>query len=317
MAMRLNEVAAAIHRRMCEDDRFGYSWEERYGALPEVWEVGSKKYRVNVGDYECGTSCKTAWAIALQGTPWEGCLDSYTNSTSARRVFCGSGLFVWKPMSFLACPGDLYVNEANHVAMCQSQVPDVLSEFCWGDNGAYGNRRGDQSGHEAYVHGFYEYPDGGWDGILHFVGGGAGAGGSGPRPADAAKAPMPKYRVAVMRDGRKAWLPWMAGMRDSGGSGDTFAGIAGAPIVDVRFAEGTLGPRGWFEKNMKGGRLIGLTVFYDTPEPKRTGWYKAMYRVHWLGAKPGWGRWEFDGDGGGAGNDRDPVDMAEVTICKA
>ena len=45
--MRLNEVAVAIHRRMCEDDRFGYSWEERYGALPEVWEIGRKKHRVN------------------------------------------------------------------------------------------------------------------------------------------------------------------------------------------------------------------------------------------------------------------------------
>ena len=35
----------------------------------------------------------------------------------------------------------------------------MLAEFCWGDNGAYGNRRGDQSGYEAYVHGFYEYPE--------------------------------------------------------------------------------------------------------------------------------------------------------------
>ena len=35
---------------------------------------------MDVGDYECGTSYKTAWAIALQGAPWEGCLDSYTNS---------------------------------------------------------------------------------------------------------------------------------------------------------------------------------------------------------------------------------------------
>ena len=26
---------------------------------------------------------------------------------------------------------------------------DCLSEFCWGDNGAYGNQRGDQSGYEA------------------------------------------------------------------------------------------------------------------------------------------------------------------------
>ena len=41
-----------------------------------------------------------------------------------------------------------------------------------------------------------------------------------------------------------------------------------------------------------------------------------MYRVHWLGDKPGWGRWEFDDDDGGAGNDRDPVDMIEVTVCK-
>ena len=56
----------------------------------------------------------------------------------------------------------------NDVAMCQTQYPDVLSEFSWGDNGAYGNVRGDQSGCEASVHGYYEYP---WWGIIHFVGG--------------------------------------------------------------------------------------------------------------------------------------------------
>lgn len=82
-------------------------------------------------------------------------------------VFVGSGLFEWLGMSFLAEPGDLYLLEANHVAMCQTQYPDVLSEFSWGDNGAYGNQRGDQGGWEASVHGYYDYP---WDGILHFVG---------------------------------------------------------------------------------------------------------------------------------------------------
>ena len=285
MGMELNEIAAAIHRRMCEDPRFGYSWEERYGAIPKVWEIGGKKYPIDVGDYECGTSCKTAWAVALQGTPWEGCLDGYTNSTSARRVFTGSGLFVWKPMSFLACPGDLYVNEANHVAMCQTQVPDVLSEFCWGEYGAYGNKRGDQTGWESRVAPFYEYEDGGWDGILHFVGTGAVGGSSSTKVA---RPPMPRYRVAVMRGGKKTWLPWMGGMRDTGGSGETFGGIAGVPIVDVQFKKGTLGPKGWFHKNMRGGKLIGLTVYYDTPEPKRFGYHKAMYRVHWVGAKPGW-----------------------------
>jgi hypothetical protein len=53
-----------------------------------------------------------------------------------RSVFVGSGLFEWRGLDFLAEPGDLYLSEANHVAMCQTQYPDVLSEFSWGDNGA-------------------------------------------------------------------------------------------------------------------------------------------------------------------------------------
>lgn len=164
--MRLNEIAAEIHRRMCEDERFGYSWEERYGdsAQPEVWEIDGKKYRINVGDYECGTSVKTAWAMALQGTPYEGALDSYGNSTTARRVFTESGLFDWLP-AWQAELGDPLVNEANHVAMRQGD--GRLSEFSWGDNGAYGNQRGDQSGRESYIGNWYEYP---WDGCLHYNG---------------------------------------------------------------------------------------------------------------------------------------------------
>lgn len=43
--MRLNEIAAEVHRRMCEDDRFGYSWEERYGAIWETWTIDGKDYR--------------------------------------------------------------------------------------------------------------------------------------------------------------------------------------------------------------------------------------------------------------------------------
>ena len=162
--LRLNEVAAAIHRRMVDDDRFGYSWEERYGAIPETWDVMGKSVTVNVGDYECGTSCKTAWALALQGTPYEGCLDGYVYSMNARETFVGSGLFNWVSVDE-AQVGDIYLNEENHLAMCQGD--GMLSEFCWGDNGAYGNRRGDQSGQEAYYHGYYSYP---WDGCLHYNG---------------------------------------------------------------------------------------------------------------------------------------------------
>ncbi|MBQ9003464.1 MAG: hypothetical protein IJ087_16580 [Eggerthellaceae bacterium] len=65
---------------------------------------------------------------------------------------------------------------------------------------------------------------------------------------------------------------------------------------------------------MKGDKLIGLTVFYDTPHPEETGYYAAMYRVHWMGKSAAWGKWEYDDDDDGAGNDRDQIDMIELTI---
>ena len=165
--MRVNEIAAQIHRKMATDSRFGYSWEERWGAKPETWTIDGKKYTINVGDYDCSSSCITAWKLALTYTKYKGALDGATYTGNMREVFVGSGLFEWKPMSFLAHTGDLYLNEENHVAMCQTQTPDILSEFSWGDNGAYGNKRGDQTGQESSVHGYYDYP---WDGILHYNG---------------------------------------------------------------------------------------------------------------------------------------------------
>ena len=312
--MRLNEIAAEIHRRMCEDDRFGYSWEERYGAVWETWTIDGRDYRIKVGDYDCSSSTITAWAVALQHTPWEGALDGAITTHNMRSVFVGSGLFEWLGMSFLAEPGDLYLSEQNHVAMCQTQYPDVLSEFSWGDNGAYGNQRGDQGGWEASVHGYYDYP---WDGILHFVGDGDPGVAPAPEPAEpSANLPMPRFRVAIVRDGAKCWLPWMRGLVDEGGSDDTFAGVPGCGIVDVEFEGGSLGPNGWFTKNMDGDKLFGLTVYYDTPHPEETGYYQAKYRVHWLGSNPGWGKYEYDDDDGGAGNDRDQLDMIELTIVR-
>lgn len=165
--MRINEIAAYTHKRMCEDNRFGYSWEERYGAKEETWRIDGKDYSIRVGDYDCSSSTITAWKIALQHTKYADALEGATYTGNMYSVFVNSGLFEWKPMSFLADTGDLYLNHSNHVAMCQTQYPDVLSEFSWGDNGAYGNKRGDQSGQEASVHEYYDYP---WNGILHYNG---------------------------------------------------------------------------------------------------------------------------------------------------
>lgn len=168
--MRTNEVAAEIHRRMCEDDRFGYSWEERYGAEEETWTIGGMDYVICVGDYDCSSSTVTAWSLALSHTEFAGALENAMTTRDMVVVFTESGLFTWESPDFLAEPGDLYLNEENHVAMCQTQYPDVLSEFRWGDKGAFGNKRGDQSGKEACVRGYYDYKPGGWDGILHYTG---------------------------------------------------------------------------------------------------------------------------------------------------
>ena len=40
--------------------------------------------------------------------------------------------------------------------------------------------------------------------------------------------------------------------------------------------------------------------------------------AHWLGAEPGWGKWEYDDEDGGAGKDADrAIDMLRMTIRKA
>lgn len=163
-----NIVARDIHKRMCNDASFGYSWSERWGATKETWNVDGRKVKIGVGDYDCSSSTITAWKLALVGTKYEGVLDAATFTGNMRSVFVGSGLFEWKPMSFLAEPGDLYLNESNHVAMCQTQTPDILSEFSSNEyGGAYGGKRGDQTGWESHVTGYYDYP---WNGILHYNG---------------------------------------------------------------------------------------------------------------------------------------------------
>ena len=165
--IKRGQVAADIHKRMVNDDRFGYSWAERWGANKETWTVDGVTFPIKVGDYDCSSSCIEAWADALTGTKYADMIRKATYTGNMRDVFVGSGLFEWKPISFIASPGDLYLNESDHVAMCQRQVPDELSEFSISETGGTTGKRGDQTGHEAAVNPYYDYP---WDGILHYNG---------------------------------------------------------------------------------------------------------------------------------------------------
>lgn len=46
------------------------------------------------------------------------------------------------------------------------------------------------------------------------------------------------------------------------------------------------------------------------------GYYAVSYRALCQRASPVWGKWETVDDDGSAGNDRNPVDMVELTIAR-
>ena len=164
------KVAAHFHRMQCEDDRFGYTQGSgRWGSGPtEEWEYEGVKGMFVVGDRDCSSSVIDCWQEALRGSEYEGALADATYTGNMREVFVGSGLFEWKPMSFTAQTGDVYLNESQHTAMCQSAVPDVLSEFYINEHGEIiGGEVGKQAYWEAMVRNYYDFP---WDGILHYNG---------------------------------------------------------------------------------------------------------------------------------------------------
>ena len=161
------DIAAQLHRNMCDHPGFGYSWAERYGG-PEivVWTVAGRSYAFNVGDYDCSSSAGTVWRKILEGTPFEGVLDGAPSTHYMKDVYLASGLFEWWDW-WDATPGDLMLNSGYHVAVAQPY--GELSEFSSNEyGGAYGGQRGDQTGWESHVCSRYNYP---WDGCLHYNGG--------------------------------------------------------------------------------------------------------------------------------------------------
>lgn len=173
---KINEVAAYFHRRMCNDDRFGYTQgDARWGDsnYPEWWEYDGVSGLFWVGDRDCSSSVIDAWNEALRDTPFANSLANAYWTGNIAEVFTDSGLFEIKPSSFLAETGDLYLvhnNYIQHVSMCQTQYPDILSEFIHNEyGGVVDGVVGDQTGGEALVHEYWE-PSCGYDCIIHYNG---------------------------------------------------------------------------------------------------------------------------------------------------
>ena len=317
--MLRKEVAVELMRHLVTHDWHGYSQISRKGDGEGVCEVivGGRAYHVEQGDRDCSWAVIDAYLSA--GIDCGGA--SYTGNM--RSCMTASGNFRWHPMSsgYIAKPGDLYLKEGRHTAMCLTATPDMLMEFSISETGGIDGAEGDQTGRESLIRPYYNYP---WDGILECINVDP-ADGLMDRPVDAdagaGSLPLPRYRAYTAEDG---WLEWMLGLACEDGCGDDFAGVPWHLIRNLQM-EG-LGPNGWFRLNMKKqGELgknvqntdmtdyvIGVTVYYDTPEPGKTGYYVAKYRVSPLGKD--YLKWEYDDQDGGAGDDTNGIDRLQLTI---
>ena len=136
-------------KHLVTHDWHGYSQVSRWGDGEGTCDIdiGGKVYKLEQGDRDCGGA-------------------TYTGNM--RSCMCATGNFKWHPMSsgYIAQPGDIYLNEACHTAMCLTVVPDMLMEFAISETGGIDGAEGDQTDHESHIRTYYDYP---WDGILECI----------------------------------------------------------------------------------------------------------------------------------------------------
>lgn len=315
--MLKKDAAVVVMRHSVMHDWHGYSQPHRYGDGEGKCKIiiEGKNFYVNQGDKDCSSAvieAYTAVGINCGGATYTG---------NMRSCMVKSGNFRWHPMKegYTAKPGDCYLKEGAHTAMCTSTVPDLLAEFSISETGGIDGKTGDQTGKESRERAYYNYP---WDGILECINKDTISGAASRTPEKVTdNVPMPKYRVFTTEDG---YLEYLTGLRCSDGCGDDFAGVRGHLIRNVQIKN--LGPKGWFQLTMKRQGLlpknaentdmsdyvIGVTVYYDTPSPKETGYYKAKYRISPLGKD--YLKWEYDDEDGGAGDDVNGIDRIQLTL---
>ena len=103
-----NEVAAHIMEHLVAHDGdggHGYSQgSNRWGnGVLETLEIDGRSYRFAGGDRDCSSGVISAFEAA--GVDCGGA--TYTGNMRAR--LCGTGNFEWKPMSYTARRGDIYL----------------------------------------------------------------------------------------------------------------------------------------------------------------------------------------------------------------
>lgn len=161
--------ASLLMRHLCECPSHGYSQYSRNGAGGiELVTVDGATFQIREGDRDCSAAvinCYEAQGIDCGGA-------SYTGNMRSCMVRSGNFKAVKRPTSYSAMPGDIYLAEGRHAAMCITSHADgdLLGQFSISENGTIDGREGDQTGKESNIRKFYEYP---WNYTIVYTGGGS------------------------------------------------------------------------------------------------------------------------------------------------
>lgn len=331
MAISIANEAAEIHAFMCNDDRFGYSWSPRWGEDGEYTTFTSssgRTYTLKTGSYDCSSSWQTAWRLALEYTEYAGAINNMSYTGNAESVCVGSGLFeAWNTYNSNAVRGDGYLDPANHIAMCQDGGSDgvygydALSEFSINEFGdVYGGQPGDQTGFEAYVHGYYDFASV----TLHYNGKADGSGNYvAPAPV-VTDGPIPEVPFRVKTE--NGWLK-----EGKKGDGTKIKAIAIdfkgngwyqvctekhgwlEPVRGYDIKDDENGYAGWEDSD-----VIAVRAYYETPNIAETGYLSAKYRVSDCGKD--WWDWQYDDDTwngqDGYAGDMNPLDRFYIELSR-
>ena len=136
------EQATQLFESLCNDDAHGYSQIDRWGEY---------------SDFDCSSAI--IYAFQQAGYPvYGGRHEGYTGSMA--EAFAAIG-FAVLPADVDLIRGDILLNVADHVALYLGD--GLLGEFSQSEDGGIDGASGDQTGAEAYIHGYYDFP---WDCVL-------------------------------------------------------------------------------------------------------------------------------------------------------
>ena len=205
----VNDRAAQVMEHLCSHSAHGYSQPNRAGigtggdVAERITLTDGTVVGISFGDRDCSSAaieCYAALGVDCGGATYTG---------NMRRCMTRTGKFSWIADLSQRQRGDILLNESHHAAVYLGN--GKLGQFSISETGGVSGQRGDQTGYESNIKGYYNYP---WNGLLRYVG-------PDSDPHDVIQPPMQGSSGKIVVDGY-----W--------GSATTLLGqiVAGAPYKD-------------------------------------------------------------------------------------